>query len=443
MLLSVPLLIALNAFFVASEYAVVAIRPVQIAALRKRGRTIAAATMERLRADSASTIGTIQVCITVTNLVLGWLGEPAISAVLHRLLGPLAAYVPEAVWRPVTLVISFLVVTLLTVVFSELLPKALTLRFVETVASFTAVPVRWIGFVVWPLVWVMNQMANAVTLPLGLGRIEEVEGDTSQASVEELRLLATEAAKEGVLTPRERTLILNTLALNDRTARTVMVPRVQVAFLDLQNSMQDNMQVLNARLYNRLPLCNGGLDHIVGVVSTKAFLTAYHAEGDTAVLQLVADDATFAPEIATTGHLLALFNTQKTDFIILVDEYGGVAGIVTLQDVVDDLLGVVDESKALLQQALHGDLTRPAGKRVVAGDLPVHELAQLLVRPEWPGETTAATVGGLVVEHLGHVPAAGEQVTVEGIKLKVTRSDKRAVRQVEVEVLPAVTEPTA
>ncbi len=435
-LLFVPFLIALNAFFVAAEYAVVAARPLHVESLRCRGYRTASKALGRLRRDPASAIGAIQVCITATNLALGWIGEPAMTRVLTWALGPIAAAVPDVVFRPVSVVLSFMVVTLLTVVFSELLPKALTLRYVETAAMLTAAPVVAIGAAVSPLVWLMNSMANLVTLPLGLGRVEKMEEET--VNVEELRLLATEAAAGGVLTGYERSLILNTLALNHRRANHIMVPRLQVAYLDLRKSMEENRATIDARMFTRLPLCDGGLDQVVGLVHIKRFLAAQNAQGDISVLQLIADEPVFAPETSTIGQVLALFHEKRTEFVVLVDEYGGVAGILTLQDVVDDLFGVVDESKALLREAQRTDILpgHVAGKRVVRGDLPVHELARLLMRPDWPADaTSAATVAGLVQSRLGDIGKKGDEVQIDGIALRVTQSDGRAIRLLEVEPL--------
>ena len=181
----VPLLIALNAFFVAAEYALVAIRSPQIEAMRRRGRRKAARAMARLKADPAGAIGAIQVCITMTNLMLGWIGEPAMGYVLRGLFRPAMKFMPQTVFDVGSLTLSFVVVTLLTVVFSELLPKALTLRYVPNVAAFTAVPVFAVLRAARPLVWLMNAMANAVTRPLGLGSVDAMEREWHTA--EEIR----------------------------------------------------------------------------------------------------------------------------------------------------------------------------------------------------------------------------------------------------------------
>jgi CBS domain containing-hemolysin-like protein len=272
----------------------------------------------------------------MTNLLLGWIGEPAMSKLLVILLGPLGRVMPAGAFVVLSTALSFLVVTLLTVVFSELLPKALTIQYVPTVATLTAVPVYRIRQAVRPLVWVMNKLANAVTKPLGLGDVERME--EAGHSREEVVLLAHEAAADGVLTPGERSLILNTLSLGKRTAREIMVSRIHVDYLDLRRSMADNMRILEGRLHSRLPLCDGGMDKVFGVVHTKEFLMAYEDDGDPSVMQLIARPAVFVPETLTVDKLLPAFYEHQTQTLFLVSEYGGVEGLVTLQDVVDELM---------------------------------------------------------------------------------------------------------
>jgi putative hemolysin len=233
------------------------------------------------------------------------------------------------------------VVTLLTVVFSELLPKALTLQYIGPAAVMTAVPIAMIQRAVRPLVWVMNSMANLVTRPLGLGKVDEMEEE--QITPDTLQVLTKQAAERGAVSAREQSLILGSLTFGRRKAREIMVPRVRVAHLDLRRSMETNREVMNARLFSRLPLCDGGMDNVIGVVPTKEFLSAYHAAGDSSVLSLLAQPPVFMPENVTLERLLEAFHEKRTQLICLVDEYGGVEGIVTLKDVVDKLLGPLSE----------------------------------------------------------------------------------------------------
>lgn len=429
--MAVPLLIGMNAFFVVSEYAVVATRPAQIESLRLAGARRAAAAMARLRASPASAIGAIQVCITMTNLLLGWIGEPAMSGLLAALFNPLVKVLPPAVFTSLSTGLSFMLVTLLTVVFSELLPKAMTLRFTELATRLTAVPVVNIQRAIFPLVWLMNATANAVTRPLGLGRVQDF--DNRQITLDELRLMADQAAADGVVTPRERSLILNSLAIGVRSARQIMIPRVKVAFLDVRKSMDDNLEVINQFLFNRLPLCDGGLDHVIGVVRTNEFLAAHHAEGESSMLPLIAQPPVFVPETASLDRLLGIFNERGTQLVFLVDEYGGVEGLVTLRDVFSELLGELSSVGASGEPSKASPEAAPVeGELSVAGDTPVHDLAIRLGRDRWSAGSPAVTIGGLLTAHFQRVPRPGDAAEIDGVFLRVIDSDRRAVKRVAV-----------
>ena len=334
-LLFVPLLIGVNAFFVVAEYAVVAARPYQIEALRRGGFQRAADAMERIQGRPGDAIGAIQICITMGNLMLGWIGEPAMSALLLRILAPLVALRPTLL-EPTATAISFMVVTFLTVVFSELLPKAMTLRFVQWAIVFTALPVAGVQRMVFPLVWIMNATANAATRPLGLGRVQDVE--QQRVSLEELQSMIGQARAEGTLSLREQSLLMNALVLGKQRARQIMVHRTKVAYVDVSRSMDENRRVVEARLFSRLPVCEGGMDHVIGVVHSSDFLMAESERADESVLRLLARPAVFVPDTLRVDLLLEAFCQHRTEMLFLVDELGGVVGVVTLQDVVDELI---------------------------------------------------------------------------------------------------------
>jgi len=334
-LAAVPFLIAMNAFFVAAEYAVLALRPGDIETLRRKGWKRTAEASVSLKSNPGTTIGTIQVCITMTNLLLGWIGEPAMSALLEKLFGPVIAFSPRF-FTAISVGLSFLIVTLLTVVLSELLPKALTLRFAAFAAALTAVPITLIAKVVHPLVWLMNVLANSITRPLGLGRVQDAEKQS--VSMDELKLMANQAAEDGVVTSQERKIILASLTLGRRKAKEIMIHRKHVQMIDINKSMDENKQTVDSALHSRFPLCQGELDKTIGVMSAKDFLTAYHAGGDTSMLQLISQDAIFVPEMITLDKLLTQLRENHAQMVFLVNEYGSVQGLATLKDVVDELI---------------------------------------------------------------------------------------------------------
>lgn len=425
----VPLLIAMNAFFVVAEYAVVAIRTSQIATLRERGHRRAADALQSLKGDMASAIGAIQICITLMNLLIGWLGEPAMSGLLHWMLQPIGQLVPAAVFDGASIAISLTLVTLLTVVLSELVPKALTLQHALLAGRVVAVPMLQVRRVIQPMVWVMTGMANLVTRGLGLGRVSIAD---VAPSVEEIRVIAAEAADQGTLTPRERSLILNALTLGRRTAGQIMVPRVRVAYLDLRQSMSENRRVMNEYLFSRLPLCDGGLDRVVGVIYTKEFLTAYEEQlEDSSVLLLIARPPVFVPVSVTLDRLLQEFHDRRTHLIFLVDEHGGVAGIVTVNDVVDEVIGEMSEDA-------HGEPRSAAddsGGWLIEGALPLHELGKLTGRGDLPEDPDVNTVGGLLVKQLGRVPPVGAEVLHGPLRLRVLERTTTTVARVRVTLL--------
>ncbi len=334
----VPVLIGLNAFFVAAEYALVSLRASQIEPMRGAGYARTARALQRLKDDMPAAIGAIQVCITMSNLLLGWIGEPALSAVLYKALAPLDIILPPTVSAVLSTGLGFLIVTLLTVVLSELLPKALTLQHTVLVARFTLVPMTAVMPAITPLVWLMNGLANLITRSMGLGPVE-IEGRAMTA--EEIGIITAESGDAGALSDRERTLILNSLALGKRMAREIRVPRVHLAVLDVQKPMSVNMRIVEERLFTRFPVCDGSIDRIIGIINAKALLTARLEQptDDTAILQLLLRPAVFAPLNISVDRLLTLFSEHHTEMLILVDEFGGVDGVVTMKDVIDELVG--------------------------------------------------------------------------------------------------------
>lgn len=421
--LLVIFLLLCNAFFVAAEFAMVAIRGTHIEHLRAAGKPRTARILAGLKEQTASAVGALQVGITVSNLLLGSLGEPIVSGALEHLVGPAFQSLGAGLQEVISKSLGFLFVTYLTVVFSEQLPKVIAIRYVATIAALTARPVKLLLTITWPLVWVMNKSSNLVTRPLGLGDVEEAEGEIH--TVEDLRTITSEAAAHGTLSGRERSLILNSLALGRRTARQIMVPRVKVAYLDLKKSMDDNRRVMNEHLYSRLPLVDGSIDHVIGIVSTREFLAAFHAEGDTSVLQLLSRPAVFAPATISLDKLLVLVDERRTQMVILVDEHGGTEGIVTLRDIVDELVG---------QPIARPATSLPEGanpQTIFAGDTPVHE-ASAKLGIDIATDGSVVTIGGLVTEHLGRFPRIGDEVEISGLQFRVIDGDNRVVRRVEV-----------
>jgi putative hemolysin len=270
---------------------------------------------------------------------------------------------------------------------------------------------------------------------LGLGTVNI---EDAAVTVEELRHITADAAESGNLTLRERTLILNSLTLGRRAAAEIMVPRVRVNYLDVQRTMKENLDAISSYLFSRMPLCDGGMDNVIGVVYTKEFLTAVEeTEGDSSVLLLIARPPVFAPVTIAMDRLLARFHDDKTHLMFLVDEHGGVQGIVTLTDVVNELVGPMHEGEdARVISKTDTEIT-------VRGEMPISHLADHLNRPEWRPETEARSIGGLLVDRLGRMPRTNESILIDGFRLTAHKCNGRSVEEVRVVIEPTpIDEPT-
>lgn len=427
-LLAVPALLALSAFFVVAEFALVALRSAQIEAIRPAHPKMAAILLY-LKEHMNGAIATNQVGITMTNLALGSLGEPAMTEALVHVFS-LGSNLKQAAWfHGLSTTISFVLVTFLTVVLAEQVPKALALQYATRCAMVVGRPVLFLYRLCMPLVLLMNWATNLVTRAIGLGVVNIEE---EAASKDELVHITSEAAESGNLSSRERQLVLNSLALSRRTAAEIMVPRVRASFLDLRLTMEENQRRIGEYLYSRMPLCDGGMDNVVGVVYTKEFLTASQETDDPTVLLLIARPPVFVPVTITLDRLIQRFHDDKSHLVFLVDEHGGVQGVVTLTDVVDEIVGHMSEE---------GEDDRILKKMndgwIVSGDMPINQLADMLNEPTWGQSEGVRSVGGLLMARLGRLPRLGDRVNIDGVQLLVHKTLGRSVDEVRV-VLPTL-----
>lgn len=334
-LVLVPILIGVNAFFVAAEYAVVTIRTTRIEELRQEGVGVAR-VLARLKEDMSGSLATIQVCITATNLLIGAVAEPAMARLLFKVLQPLGFVLPVSVARWIALVIGLLVVTLFTVVLSELLPKALTLQYTEQIAVVVAKPIALFRVICHPLVRIMNWMGNGVTHALGLGRVEIEEPVHTEA---ELEMLVDRADDAGEFHAEHGDLLRRAFDFADLNVRHVMIPLQKVASLDANSTVGETIDILQEWPYTRWPLKDPESGRIVGIVNIKLMLHATALGiGETVILRDLAIDPTYLdPDLPLVD---ALADMRKSRRHLAVVKEGDVElGIVTLEDILEAIVG--------------------------------------------------------------------------------------------------------
>ena len=424
-------LVFVNGFFVAAEFALVKVRTSQIDQLVEKGNWAAKLTSRALdRLDAY--LSASQVGITVTSLALGWAIEGwVIPAAVESLLarrsgfGGVAAVDGPVGQLSVVPVVAFTLVTFLHVALGEQAPKSLAIRSAKTVALWTAPPLMVIYHVFFPVIWLLNNASNLTLWLLGLGRTDH--GELAHTE-EELRHLVAESVAGGHLSRNERVMIENVLNLEEKTARRVMVPRPDVVYLSLSRPLEDNLRVARQAGHTRFPLCEDDLTTVVGMIHVKDLFRAGNTGSGRLDLRKLARKVPFLPESLRLDQLLVEFQRNRVHLAMILDEYGSVVGMVSLENVLEELVGPIqDEFDRETPQIV------PLGNDAYEVDAacPLDVLSEVcgITIPE----TEAETAGGLILDLLGRLATAGDSVTVDGHRLTVLHAEPTRIRRILVE----------
>ncbi len=406
-------LVAANAFFVVGEYSVLTARRAALTPLAEAGSTRAAAAL-RLMDDPVRVISTVQVGITAMGILIGAIGEPLVNDLL-------GGGLPE--W--LSFLIAFAVVTYLSVVLGELVPKALTLHKAERLAVLVASPVEAIGVGLRPVVWLLQQSARLLLKPFGVGDV--MAGETIK-SVDELRAFVDEAENLGVIPRAQEELIYNVFDFASREAADVMVLASDVTWLDASVAAAEALDRLVTTPHRRVPVATGTLDRLVGILHVFDALRAVHEESAATVGEL-ARPAMVVPETKDLGALLREFREGRQEMAIVVDEYGRTAGIVTLEDILEEIVGEIESEYELPDAGLDW-----VGERVVevAGSMSVDDFNES-TGAELPSDGPR-TLAGLVFESLGRGAIEGDAVEVAGVTFRVEEIDGARITRTRAEL---------
>ncbi len=412
-LLAVFVLVALNGFFVAAEFAMVKIRDTQLDALIRKGQR--RAKMARLITRNLNAfLSAAQLGITLASLALGWIGEPVFSA----LLGPLLSWlqIPDTWRHPISIVVGFTAITFLHISAGEQAPKSMAIQKPLATALWIAHPLHWFYRLSFPFIWILNHSSLWMLRQVGIDPVNE--GETSH-SEEELRLIISTSQPQTSDTPLSRDLVLNALSLRHRIAREVMRPRREIVSLSTQASLAECLEIAEKTRFSRFPLCDhGDLNKTLGTVHIKDLYAARLKASSGADLVAYARKLIYIPEIARLEKLLKLFLDRKLHLAIVIDEYGGTVGMVTLENILEELVGQIqdefDQEKPLFQS------TAP-NTWELSGALPLHQLAELIGEPLH--EEGVTTVSGLVTYRLGGFPQPGNVLLLGNWELRVEEMD--------------------
>jgi CBS domain containing-hemolysin-like protein len=399
------LLVALNGFFVAAEFALVKVRPTQIEPLVTEGNRRATVVRHMLRHLDAYLSAT-QLGITLASLGLGWVGEPAFAWIIRPLISPFAGNNPPLL-HSISITVSFLVITVLHIVLGEQAPKTIAIRKAESASLLIAFPLFLFYKVTYPAIWLLNHAANALLKLIGVAPADEAEMTHDE---EELRLLLSSGHADQ-LSLQKREQLDNIFELSHRLARQIMLPRQDVIYLSTTRSLAENLRLARRSGHTRFPLCEGDLDHVIGLIHIKDI---FHRDRNLRSLQEVAREISFVPETLELDRLLKRMRTERFHLAAVIDEYGGVSGVVTLEDVIEEIVGSIQDEFDVEKPEI-----QPLGDGVyrVSGGMLVEDLEETL-KVEL-SDRDEDTIGGVVLSELGRNPAVGDRVEVGPVSIEV------------------------
>ena len=425
-LLVVVLLLFANAFFVATEFALVSVRKTRLAQLSKEGNKLAKIALDSINHLDRS-IAAVQLGITIASIGLGWVGEAA----LVKLIQPLFNFLPDSMQAVAThslaVSIAFALITFMHVVIGELMPKSIAIQHPETTALVVAKPMSFITKIFTPFIFLLNGFGNWL---LSLMKIPPAHVGHLVHTVEELDMIIDESHKEGVLNDTEKDILQNVFKFSDIMAKQVMVPRPDVVSIPIDISQEELKKLTIENQYTRYPVYEEDLDKVVGILHLKDLYTLI-IEGKEIILKDILRPAILVPETLTIDKLVHEFKTKRAQMALVIDEFGGVSGLVTLEDVLEEIVGEVqdefDEEEADIRQIYENEYIANAMMRIDE----FNDYFQLEAQNEVEDEDIE-TIGGLVIKNLGHIAKEGDCCTIDGFTFKVVEVDGARIVKIKI-----------
>jgi CBS domain containing-hemolysin-like protein len=428
---AVVVLVLANGFFVAAEFAIVAVRRSRLDHLAEEGRRGAKVAQDVVR-HLDRYIAACQLGITMASLGLGWIGEPALARQLEPMLEPVAGRFAWATAHGIAIGAAFTVITAMHIVLGELAPKGLALQHPEGTTLWVSRPLHWFYKVFrWPI-GLLNAVGNGVLRLFGM---RPASGEQLVHSAEELQLLLDASEQAGAVEPSEARIAARAFQYADVTAGELMTPRTEVDAVPVSASLPELLARAKTARHSRLPVYEESLDHVLGVLYLRdlfRFLDGRTAPFD---LRAVMRPALTVPTTKRADALLEEMRAARQQLSVLVDEYGGTAGVVTLHDLLEGLVGRIDEEPAVPGERSAPSVAATDGSQVFDGLTRLREFEELtgIEVPE-ADRQAADTLGGLIMLRLGRLPTAGDEVEIGGRRLRVERL--RRHRVAEARLLP-------
>ncbi|MBR2300291.1 MAG: HlyC/CorC family transporter [Alphaproteobacteria bacterium] len=419
----VLILVLFNAFFVVSEFAIVKIRRTKLEELVGLGNKRAKIAL-KITEHLDSYLSAIQLGITLASLGLGWIGEPAVAKLFEDLMGGFFADNPILL-HSISFGVAFGLITLLHVVLGELIPKSLAIQKTESFVLLIAYPLYVFKRTFYPFIWVLDILTIKILHLMG---VEPAREDDMAHSEEEIKLIVNASQKGGVIDDTERDIIQNAISFSEIFAHEVMIPRQDMQCLYLDDDFNDVMSLVKRTKHTRYPLCNEDKDNVVGMIHIRDLLEHAEEKLEKGRLNKIARQVLFVPENQSISEVLHLMMRKHTHLAIVVDEYGGTAGMLSMEDILEELVGDImdehDDNEVAEIRKLSDKVCEFDGKVLV------DDAYECMCLPEC--EREESTIGGYVFTLLGRAPKIGDKVEDEYCHYEVISAGRMRVKRVKV-----------
>lgn len=416
------LLVLLNAFFVAAEFAIVKVRASQLDLKAKEGHRTAALSKNIINNLNAY-LSACQLGITIASLALGWIGEDVVTEIMLRLIHLLNLDVSPETAHNIALPVAFATITIMHIVIGEQAPKTIAIQRSEKTTLWLAAPLNIFYWVLRPFIFILNGLSNFILKLLGITPVHGAEVHTP----EELRMMVEEGKKSGVIEQRKYEIIRNAFDFAERTARQAMVPRTHVFGINKSVPVSQSIDKILENGYSRVPVFEGTIDHIVGIIFTKDLLPRLREGNDVAIEDIMRP----AHYIAANKKLIDImrdFQKHHVQFAIVVDEFGGTEGVITMEDILEELVGEIqDEYDSETPQIERMD----EKKFRVQGSVALVSLNEILPRP-LPENEIYVTLAGMLIDIVGRIPNVGETINFDDYTFTVVKRIKNQIILVDI-----------
>ncbi len=414
-------LVLLNSFFVAAEFAIVKVRYSQIQIKAQSGDRLAK-TAQHIIDHLDTYLSATQLGITLASLGLGWIGEPIVATMIKSFLAAIGVQLtPEAI-HAIALPTAFILITALHIIFGELAPKSIAIRKPEPTSLFVALPLQLFYYIFRPFIWAMNAISNSFLRLIGI----QPAGDHDIHSSEELQLLVQQSREGGKIEEEDYEIIKNAFDFTDHNAKQIMVPRQHIFAIDVDLPTKTIVERILESGYSRVPVYQKSMDNILGIAYTKDVLKQYFQNPNFSIKDTL-HPAFYVYENKKISDILREFQHKHVHIAVIIDEFGGTEGIITLEDILEELVGEIqdeaDDEKQFVEK-------KEDGVYVVQAIHSLEDINDHLPHPFIINENYN-TLSGLLLYHLADIPKLNQVIKVDGYQIKVTKINNRSVQCVE------------